>query len=289
MPMLPPPGASSSSGIDIRDALAILSARAPHDHDHPSHDGVVPRELRGMGQIVDLNATLSNPDPDPLANNTTITTTDDGGVDDEGKIADGRGGLREEDEIELEQRRKDLESARARRSMEIRNELSSMTTSELLRTIFTAQEGRVATYRTFDDGLSAILSSGKVASYPTLCATVTASFAVLSDTINYARAALSGRAGKQYDIYVTSLQECECKKLNLTAALHLERLRLYDVCGGGGGGGGASDEDENDGNDVTVMLLRESMRKLKNELSLCAGQINDILDEMRCIAVDVDV
>ncbi len=43
-----------------------------------------------------------------------------------------------------------LEQTRARRSEEIREKLSSMSTSELIKTIFAAQEERVATYRTFE-------------------------------------------------------------------------------------------------------------------------------------------
>ena len=108
------------------------------------------------------------------------------------------------------------------------------------------------------------------------------------------------------------LQACECEKLNLTAALHLERLRLHDSSsssssssssGGGrdadGGGvaatpeGRGGDDRADDavvdgGGDVTSRLLRGGIRKLEDELSIVVDKINDVLEEMRCVAADVD-
>ena len=109
--------------------------------------------------------------------------------------------------------------------------------------------------------------------------------------------------------YAKRLQACECEKLNLTAALHLERLRLHDSSpsspsssssGGGGGnadGGGVArpgahrggdGEDFDGGDDVTARLLRGGIRKLEDELSIVVDKINDVLEEMRCAAADVD-
>jgi hypothetical protein len=297
MTPLPTTSSSSSTGIDIRDALAILSARKPHDHDHHDHhhhdhhpgighdDDLVPREeLRGMGQVIDMNATTT----------TTRTGDDDGSG---GGILDCEDEDGQPSSVEEEQRRRhrELDVARSRRTKEIRDEIHSMDTFGLIRTIFDAQQNRVMTYRTYDDGLSGMLNSGNVVSYPTLCASVTANFALLSDTINHARDALAGKdggRGTQYDVHVRRLQEEECEKLRLTAAMHLERLRLHDIRGGGDRGGGSHDdecENDNGGNDdedVTARLLRESVRRLKNDISECVCRINDILEEMRCIAAD---
>jgi hypothetical protein len=39
---------------------------------------------------------------------------------------------------------------------------------------------------------------------------------------------------------------------------------------------------------VTAGLLRGGIRKLEGELSIVVGRINDVLEEMRCVAADVD-
>ncbi len=128
-------GSGGGGGIDIRDALTILSARAATSHHHLEGDAIPP-ELRRMGQTIDMT--------------TTTTTTGSGG---------GGGGTGNEEEAKEEKTDDDddrernietLERTRARRSEEIREKLSSMSTSELIKTIFAAQEERVATYRTFE-------------------------------------------------------------------------------------------------------------------------------------------
>ena len=56
---------------------------------------------------------------------------------------------------------------------------------------------------------------------------MTATFSVLSDTINGAKATLEERHNrKDISTVICQLQKSEGEKLNLTAALHLERLRL---------------------------------------------------------------
>ena len=169
-------------------------------------------------------------------------------------------------------------------------------------------------------GLSSILSSrNDVSSYPPLCASATASFSVLSDTINAVMSTLlaeaktrsrRGTEGRLIHANAKRLQACECEKLNLTAALHLERLRLHDSSSsssssssgggrdadGGGvaatpegrGGGDRADAVVDGGGDVTSRLLRGGIRKLEDELSIVVDKINDVLEEMRCVAADVD-
>ncbi len=234
-----------------------------------------------MGQIIDMSATTNTI---AMATTTTTTTNDD----------DQSSSLLKEEEEELLRRREELEVNRARRTKEIRDEIHSMDTPELMRMIFDAQQSRVATYRTYDDGLSDMLTRGNALSYPTLCASVTANFALLSDAINHARDALmckNGGKGTQYEVHVARLQKEECEKLRLTAAMHLERLRLHENRRGGGGGGGGSrdvecENDDGTTDDATARLLRESVQKLKKEISDCVCRINDIIEELRCIAAD---
>lgn len=39
---------------------------------------------------------------------------------------------------------------------------------------------------------------------------------------------------------------------------------------------------------MTAGLLRGGIRKLEDELSIVVDKINDVLEEMRCVAADVD-
>ena len=157
-PMTPPPHIASpsrsrSGGIDIRDALTILSARASqHHHDH-HHDEVdaIPAELRSMGQTIDMTTAATTAtsegtgdDYDDANEEKTAEEEDDNG--------DARGS-QDQQRSQQQQRGEGVESlerTRARRSEEVRARLSSMPTSELLKTIFASQEERVATYRTFE-------------------------------------------------------------------------------------------------------------------------------------------
>src|SRR5210317_2118976 len=107
-------------------------------------------------------------------------------------------------------------------------------------------------------GLSTILASGNITTYPTLCAKVTASFSVLSDTINAVKSTLVNMKRNDISNVITQLQKSESEKLNLTAALHLERLRLrnseLDVDAGLN-----DNDDDNKGDEVdgrTIQLLK---------------------------------
>lgn len=126
-------------------------------------------------------------------------------------------------------------------------------------------------------GLSKILISRDITTYPALCAKVTASFSVLSDTINAAKSCLMEQHEKK-DICegVNQLQKHESEKLNYTAALHLERLRLNNSELGVG----------NDADERAAKLLKESINTLEQKISQSIDEINEIIDELRCIALD---
>lgn len=126
-------------------------------------------------------------------------------------------------------------------------------------------------------GLSTILLSRDITDYPALCAKVTASFSVLSDTINAAKSSLlEQHKRKDISTVVEQLQKHECDKLNFTAALHLERLRLNNSELGVG----------NDADERAAKLLKESIQTLKGKISITVQSINESIDELRCIAVD---
>jgi hypothetical protein len=123
---------------------------------------------------------------------------------------------------------------------------------------------------------------------------------------------------KQFINYTTQLQLHESTKLNLTAAYHLERLRLFSAAAATTTTTTTSlsssllhkneevqqeeEKEENDstsnigsnegnnsmGATTTIMrLLQESIHQLEIQLSNNIIQINDILEEMRCLATDI--
>ena len=112
---------------------------------------------------------------------------------------------------------------------------------------------------------------------------------------------------KQFINYTTQLQLHESTKLNLTAAYHLERLRLFSATSTTTMNEEVQEEEEKEENDSTsnigsnegnnsmgatttiMRLLQESIHQLEIQLSNNIIQINDILEEMRCLATDIIV
>ena len=150
----------------------------------------------------------------------------------------------------------------------------------------------ICTFYNIYRGLSTILLSGNITTYPTLCAKITASFSVLSDTINAVKSILQSNK-KRTDItkVITQLQKYEGEKLNMTAALHLEKLRLRNSevdkaisIGGNGNNGSGKEEEGHD--DKTVQLLRDGIHTLEGKISKVIESINEVLEELRCIAMD---
>lgn len=150
---------------------------------------------------------------------------------------------------------------------------------------FAHTEFKYLTYHYDCRGLSTILMSGNITAYPNLCAKVTASFSVLSDTINSVKSSLDETDGEnkqdngrhEMSNFISQLQKCESEKLNLTAALHLERLRLSNLRLGDGNG---------KCNQVATKLLTKGIRSLEQKIALVIESINEVLDELRCISLE---
>lgn len=120
-----------------------------------------------------------------------------------------------------------------------------------------------------------MLKTANISEYPSVCARATASFSVLSDTINTIRSILDKKHGRNDIVkHIATLQKEEEKKLRLTAALHLDRMRERNEKLGGGG-------------DTKVgRLLETGVETLKTQVAQCAEAITDALDEIRCILLD---
>ena len=104
--------------------------------------------------------------------------------------------------------------------------------------------------------------------YPLCCTKATAAFSVLSDTINIISCILVEKHNRtDLQSLIRALQRQEQEKLNLTAALHLERIRESSHI---------NEDDERVSN-----LLKEGVILLKKRLAGCVERINEVLEELR--------
>jgi hypothetical protein len=113
--------------------------------------------------------------------------------------------------------------------------------------------------------------------YPTICARATASFSVLSDTVNTISSILKD-AHKRPELLklLSQLQKDEREKLNLTAALHLERIRQRNL------------EQAGEGDERVAQLLQDGATSLRSKLATCIDSINETLEEIRYAVGDED-
>jgi predicted DNA-binding ribbon-helix-helix protein len=107
--------------------------------------------------------------------------------------------------------------------------------------------------------------------YPVICACATASFAVLSDTITTIQSIVRPQKRNAAQL-IAKLQAQERDKLNVTAALHLERIRF--------------ESSTNATDDSVRYLLQEGVQSLRAKATTCIEQINEILEEIRMEVVD---
>jgi hypothetical protein len=148
------------------------------------------------------------------------------------------------------------------------------------------------------------LHTRNLALYPAVVAEATASFAVLSDTINAIQKQLSASsdAGGDDDdddeedpspavrrgrddlaAILRRLQLAEQQKLSLTAALHLEQIRLQSVDNDDASIAGAA---KTDAAQQTRRLLEGGVQSLQSKVSVCVESINDVMDDLQCAIVE---
>lgn len=136
---------SQSNGIDIRDALSILSSRAKSggDSSEIKSSSDVPSELRNMGQQIDIVNEMEFAKPNALGCDCIRPDTNG-----DGDIPAAAAAALSEEEAK---KHTAMKAEREKRTKEIQNKLSSMNVGDLLGMIFTAQGERVATYKLFDE------------------------------------------------------------------------------------------------------------------------------------------
>mmetsp|Transcript_14164 Transcript_14164/g.20767 ORF Transcript_14164/g.20767 Transcript_14164/m.20767 type:complete len:313 (+) Transcript_14164:145-1083(+) len=281
-PSSPSSSQQHAKGIDIKAAMSILSSRQPHSHhDHECHSVKDNDVRKTMGQTIHL---ISECDADGHGPNKEGKACNDGGV----APPDNHNKNNAEQKAKEEQQQKRKEE----REKEILQTMEKMSIRELLKTVMNVQKERVETYRTYESGLQNVLSSGNVTTYPNVCANVTATFSVLSQTIRTVQTVLQEAKKKRKDLILLlkNLQAKECEKLNLTAALHLEKMRERDHRIGLEMENISNNEDDDSnenghkkkaGEERIGELLRKGVASLTNKLSNCIEDINEVLEELR--------
>jgi len=129
------------------------------------------------------------------------------------------------------------------------------------------------------------LKSGNLSHYPSVCAEATASFSVLSETINAVRRILDETHKDRSDLtkLIARLQKVEQEKLNLTAALHLEKIRAQSQQ--------QLDDQQRQREDGAVdtriaSLLEQGVASLKQRIATTVEEINETLEELRYALMD---
>jgi hypothetical protein len=148
---------------------------------------------------------------------------------------------------------------------------------------------------TNDSGLTTVLQTGNMTTYPETCARATASFSVLSDSIKMVQEIiLLARQRKDLAGLLAQLQSHEKEKLFLTAAHHLERIRQRNH--------EFQQPDEVHQRQVQPVadqveatttadpriakLLSESVTSLQFKIATSVESINEILEELRCAMLE---
>ncbi|KAL7576733.1 hypothetical protein ACA910_005651 [Epithemia clementina (nom. ined.)] len=268
---------TSKKGIDISVAMEILSQRQRHQHDHNNDphrhhhdtsdqhagcDGCGPRH--GGGQVIDLFPSTI------LPTTTSPQDSHDQSIATEGPATKTSG--------QMQQGEQQPPTPQAKDDNKLDREVSRMSTREKIQLVLKSQEDRVITYRCFDEGLRDVLTTGNMTLYPALCAQVTATFAVLSDTINTVRNNPS--TNSELKQLLKQLQQHEREKLNSTAALHLEQMRKASS--------DADSANTTERDNTSSQMLESGIASLRVNIATCIESINQVLEELRFLLLDAE-
>jgi cysteinyl-tRNA synthetase len=122
-------------------------------------------------------------------------------------------------------------------------------------------------------GLEGVLRTGNLSEYPVICAEVTASFSVVSETINAVQKSLKKKHERtDLSAVISRLQAGEKEKLSLTAALHLEKIRAQAQ---------ACIDKETLASDTRISsLLSQGISSLQQKILATIDGINESLEEL---------
>jgi len=303
---------TNKDGISIQDAMSILTSRAKSGGEKDALQAATP-ELKKLGQTLDLmNSQQWTQAGQPGAGSDCCVPNDD--ISNQNNSKDQKNRDITTGEKEEPMPADDGEGGGA--TSRFRQGLSKLSPTNLLSKLFELQNSRVAVYKQFNNGLEDVLKSGNLTSYPHLTTSITASFAVVSSSVRDIQALLESRANpvannndiggadsNDIDIecvknvvkFIQQLQGFEKEKLNLTAALHLEKIRErnerldldsrrgVEKCTNPNESGG----DETGEDDRVLRLLRQGVSGLQGKIRDCVEQINDLLEELRYASHDL--
>jgi hypothetical protein len=103
-----------------------------------------------------------------------------------------------------------------------------------------------------------------------------ASFSVLSETVKAIQSIFEASNNKEVFALLGNLQAHEKEKLHLTAAHHLERIRQKN------------EKQQPDQDPGTTKMLEDGVASLQRKLATCIKNINEVIDEIRCLLMDMD-
>jgi hypothetical protein len=109
----------------------------------------------------------------------------------------------------------------------VNNELESTSTIDLVDAVLHVQESRVRAYAEYSSALDRLLEANNIEGYPTLCSSMTAIFADLSESIVRIKEEVGRRSFDALTTAIVSVQQAEKDKLMYVAALHLDKLQVH--------------------------------------------------------------
>ena len=318
---------SNSGGISIEEAISILSFRAKKKHSNSklNHNESLSttttttttttssngncndnsnesQVLKEMGQTIDL---MSSQEWTRLSerectdNDTTAAAAVDSSM-----MEQERQAMYNENQHQQQQQQKQ-EQQELLQNKKLKESFNNQSPKELLETLFHLQQERVLAYQKFNHGLDVVLKSGgNFTDYPKLATDVTAIFVVISNSILEIQTLLLKKkttkttSMKKISEFIKQLQMHEKEKLQLTAALHLEKMRecnehLEKSISNSNNdsvdtGSSSSSSSSSSNNTKVAQLLQESISSLESKLVDCVENINDVLEELRYEAADMD-
>jgi len=299
---------STKKGIDFDDALSILSSRSKsggegdlsNDVDLENHNSI----KRSMGQTIDLfewtkhknyndgsersheKCNILNEKPPLKLKKESLTTTKKNTQNLKNETTSLSGKTIDNNGI----------------SIRVQNELSNLTRKGLIHALLHVQSERVSTYASFHKGLDVVLQTRNITSYPAVVAEATVSFRLQSEVIGKIRVLWLKSEKRSHEInnggpvasvvkWIDALQTLEKKKLNLTAALHLEKIRESNEYLGLESveiSDGKEDKSGKAGDAKIAILLREGVLSLESNIASCIEEINEVLEEIRYLAAEFD-
>ena len=309
-----------SGGISIEEAISILSFRAKKKHSNSklNHNESLStttttsngncndnsnesQVLKEMGQTIDL---MSSQEWTRLSerectdNDTTAAAAVDSSM-----MEQERQAMYNENQHQQQQQQKQ-EQQELLQNKKLKESFNNQSPKELLETLFHLQQERVLAYQKFNHGLDVVLKSGgNFTDYPKLATDVTAIFVVISNSILEIQTLLLKKkttkttSMKKISEFIKQLQMHEKEKLQLTAALHLEKMRecnehleksISNSNNDSADTGSSSSSSSSSTNTKVAQLLQESISSLESKLVDCVENINDVLEELRYEAADMD-